>query len=255
MSDPKELTEALVEFCAEQQKKKAKVSLGRSVPWLFKCFTERPRIIEEARLVALFIMLPENALWGALPPDLAWAEGTRPEGWGEKPPLYGMSSWEFGPEHFLGQLNSLIHSDILDDGDPVVGWYQNVRGIFVKCGKDGRKAMPYFNPHRDESIPWEQREQMLGLEQAVEIIQFHYKRHVERMILHCGPVGKGDGEWGGDVYTWKLGVTQRGCIQAIKELDFETYQWVLSQMWEPERDTISKTGPVLDYYQMKGKES
>lgn len=256
MSDPKELMEALVEFCAEQQKKKAKVALSRSIEGLFRCFTEQTcSTIDEARLVALFIMLPEEALWGAFPVNLVWDEGKRPEGWGERPPKYDLPSWDFGPEHFLGQLHTIIHSDILDDGDPVVGWYRNIDGIYTKCGKDDEDAEPYFNPHRDESLPWEQREQMLDLAQAIEILQFHYKEHVEHLVFHCGPLGKGDGEWGNEVYKWRIGAAQRGCVQAIKELDFETYQWVLSQMWEPQRETITKTGPMLDYYRTKVMEN
>ena len=89
----------------------------------------------------------------------------------------------YDPCELMEFIQFFVGHEILDDGEPGVGYYRNTIGdpertseSFVLCTKDHPKAEPYFHRNIDELRKFDPNAEHLTLDLALEILAWYEKR-------------------------------------------------------------------------------
>lgn len=136
---------------------------------------------------------------------LTVSDSTRTSVFGSMEDGFGIKMNSYGcPDSVVGWLELLrffVSHEILDDGSPAVGYYRSTVGekprtseMFIRCGKNHPKAMPYFHRNidvlREEGFgdaQWVCPEVALGVLEAHEARRVQMAANLQAMAAEHGP--------------------------------------------------------------------
>lgn len=106
--------------------------------------------------------------------------------------MNGYPGYSYGPPvSRLEFIRFFIGHEILDDGEPGVGYYRSTIGdekqtsdMFARCGPDHPRAQPYFHRSIDLLRQDYPDAEWLSLDRALEILAFHKAEQPKRVTSH-----------------------------------------------------------------------
>lgn len=117
------------------------------------------------RVAVRLLTIDSHSLWCVLGADT-------PALHGYAPPYTPVARMEF--------VCFFVGHELLDDGDPGVGYYRYGRfGDRVLCAADAEGAIPYFHSRVDTLRRTYPNAELLTADRALEILEWHAARHTE----------------------------------------------------------------------------